>query len=157
MAIRRVLSRCTDRRCSSARLLGTTEPCSPSTRELLGDHRVHRLRPKGRRWSQRQFQKLARCRSPASKFSRRGSLNSPPLLPSPQIISLGICSTDGSIHFSFDNHDTPLVYRRSLGDLTTNPEGASWSTSSFSAVLNVLPGLEEIERSTFEVSKNTDV
>ncbi|KAL7414839.1 hypothetical protein BDY24DRAFT_440300 [Mrakia frigida] len=66
------------------------------------------------------------------------------------IISLGICSTDGSIHFSFDNHDTPLVYRRSLGDLTTNPEGASWSTSSFSAVLNVLPGLEEIERSTFE-------
>jgi hypothetical protein len=70
---------------------------------------------------------------------------------SSQTISLGICSSDGSIHFSFDNHDTPLVYRRSLVDLTTNPREAAWSTSSFSEALNVLPGLEGIERSTFEV------
>ena len=87
-------------------------------------------------------------------FSRRANSNSPFSSSSSfprQTISLGICSADGSLHFSFDNHDTPLVYRRSLADLTTNPTNAEWSTASFSQVLNVLPGLENVERSAFEV------
>lgn len=70
-----------------------------------------------------------------------------------QTISLGFCPGDGTIHLSWDLHDTPLVYRRSTVDLTSDPERALWSPESFTGVLCNLPGLEGLPKDKyFEVS-----
>ncbi|SCZ98209.1 BZ3500_MvSof-1268-A1-R1_Chr3-2g06222 [Microbotryum saponariae] len=65
------------------------------------------------------------------------------------VISLGICAADGSIHFSFDAHDTPLHYRHSLVDLTTDAANSHWRTESFSKVLDCLPGLEHLSKAEY--------
>lgn len=65
------------------------------------------------------------------------------------MISLGISPSDGTIHLSFDNHDTPINYRHSLVDLTRAPSKAAWSVESFSPVLHVLPRLEHLEAKTY--------
>jgi hypothetical protein len=49
-------------------------------------------------------------------------------------ISLGICPGDGTLHLAFDHHDNDLHYRRSVPDLTTNPESVPWAASSFTSV-----------------------
>lgn len=72
LPIRRFLSRCTEGRWSSACLLGTTKASSSSPRALLGDHRVPRLQPNGRRRPQRQF----RCQR--AHFLTISCFNRPP-------------------------------------------------------------------------------
>ncbi|ORY58348.1 hypothetical protein BCR35DRAFT_295883 [Leucosporidium creatinivorum] len=62
------------------------------------------------------------------------------------IISLGICEADGTLHLSWDAHDTPLRYRHSLRDLISDPDTAFWHPTSFSAPLNYLPGLELLHK-----------
>ena len=49
-------------------------------------------------------------------------------------ISMGICPTDGTIHLSFDHHDTLLNYRKSVNNLATTPDAFSWVMSNFGAV-----------------------
>ncbi|MFG6686791.1 BNR repeat-containing protein [Mariniflexile sp. HNIBRBA6329] len=54
------------------------------------------------------------------------------------IVSLGICPNDGTIHLAFDHHVHPLHYRVSKKGLATNPETMEWSAASFGPILNEL-------------------
>ena len=49
------------------------------------------------------------------------------------VISVGICHNDGTIHLAYDHHNTPLQYCRSAIGLANNPESMSWSVSNFGA------------------------
>ncbi|MFC3495764.1 BNR-4 repeat-containing protein, partial [Glycomyces rhizosphaerae] len=51
-------------------------------------------------------------------------------------ISIGISGQDGTIHLSFDMHNSILKYRKSIAGLATSPTTANWSASSFGAVSN---------------------
>ena len=54
------------------------------------------------------------------------------------IVSLGICPNDGTIHLAFDHHVHPLHYRVSKKGLATNPESEEWSVASFGPILSEL-------------------
>ncbi|KAJ8509343.1 hypothetical protein ONZ45_g8479 [Pleurotus djamor] len=64
------------------------------------------------------------------------------------IISLGISPTDGTVHLIFDQHDNPLRYRASVPGLATHPTRFEWSSRLFQPILDHLPGLESLEKST---------
>lgn len=49
------------------------------------------------------------------------------------VISIGICPNDGTIHLSYDHHNTTLHYSRSIIGLANDPENMEWATSSFGA------------------------
>jgi hypothetical protein len=64
-------------------------------------------------------------------------------------ISLGISEADGSLHLAFDHHSSPLHYRRSVPDLVSDAEGASWSAASFGAVTSSLVSGQNIADLTY--------
>ena len=47
------------------------------------------------------------------------------------IISIGICPQDGTIHIAFDHHGHPLHYRASRPGVATDPEAVTWDVSLF--------------------------
>lgn len=48
------------------------------------------------------------------------------------VISVGICANDGTIHLAFDHHNSPLHYVKSIIGLANNPETTRWAAESFS-------------------------
>lgn len=60
------------------------------------------------------------------------------------VISIGICEGDGTIHLIFDQHNgsVPLRYRVSVRGLASQPENHRWISSKFGNVLGSLPGTE---------------
>ncbi len=54
------------------------------------------------------------------------------------IVSLGICPNDGTIHLAFDHHVHPLHYRVSKKGLATNPETMEWTAASFGPIIDEL-------------------
>ncbi len=54
------------------------------------------------------------------------------------IISLGLCPKDGTIHLAFDHHGHPLHYRVSAQGAATEPEKADWTPALFSPVISEL-------------------
>ena len=54
------------------------------------------------------------------------------------VISIGICSGDGTIHLAFDHHGHPLHYRVSKKGVATAPESVQWGAQLFSPVLSEL-------------------
>ena len=54
------------------------------------------------------------------------------------IISMGICPNDGTIHLSFDHHGSTLHYRLSQTGVTTNPETITWDARLFGSTRNYL-------------------
>ncbi|MBN1796285.1 MAG: BNR repeat-containing protein [Sedimentisphaerales bacterium] len=54
------------------------------------------------------------------------------------VITIGICPNDGTIHLSFDHHGSTLHYRFSDVGVATDPCSVTWSTSLFSSVQNHL-------------------
>lgn len=54
------------------------------------------------------------------------------------IISLGICGQDGTIHLSFDHHGHPLHYRVSRKGAASNPEDVAWTPELFGPVRSAL-------------------
>lgn len=54
------------------------------------------------------------------------------------VVTMGICPNDGTIHLSFDHHGGTLHYRVSQAGAATNPGSITWSTSLFGSVVNVL-------------------
>ena len=54
------------------------------------------------------------------------------------VISIGICKTDGTIHLSYDHHNTTLHYCRSATGLANEPETMKWSASNFGPDINYL-------------------
>ncbi|MDR1738370.1 MAG: BNR-4 repeat-containing protein [Candidatus Symbiothrix sp.] len=58
------------------------------------------------------------------------------------VISLGICAKDGTIHLSYDHHNSPLHYCRSVEGLANQPATMKWTTANFSETTNILvPGV----------------
>jgi hypothetical protein len=58
------------------------------------------------------------------------------------VISLGICKNDGTIHLAYDHHNDPLHYCRSVVGLANQPETMKWTVDNFSATTSVLiPGV----------------
>lgn len=51
------------------------------------------------------------------------------------VISMGICKNDGTIHLAFDHHVHPLHYKVSIKGLANAPESHEWSEASFSPIL----------------------
>lgn len=57
------------------------------------------------------------------------------------VISLGICPKDGTIHLAFDHHGHPLHYRVSRKGVATEPRASAWGADLFSPVMSYLePG-----------------
>ncbi len=54
------------------------------------------------------------------------------------VVTMGICPNDGTIHLSFDHHGGTLHYRVSQPGVATDPNSITWSTSLFGSVLNYL-------------------
>jgi hypothetical protein len=48
------------------------------------------------------------------------------------VISMGICKNDGTIHLSYDHHNTTLQYCYSVLNMANNPENIAWDVSNFS-------------------------
>ncbi|MCE6994998.1 BNR repeat-containing protein [Saccharothrix sp. S26] len=56
------------------------------------------------------------------------------------VISLGVCPHDGTLHVAMDTHDNPVFYVKSVAGLTTSPRG--WDSSAFGPVQRSLDGVE---------------
>ena len=65
------------------------------------------------------------------------------------VISLGICPNDGTLHVAFDHHISDLHYLKSVQGLVTNPTGVAWATASFGAVTSILVGATKVTQVTY--------
>ena len=54
------------------------------------------------------------------------------------VISIGICPNDGTIHMAFDHHGHPLHYRVSKKGVAIHPEKVKWDASLFGPVTSEL-------------------
>lgn len=54
------------------------------------------------------------------------------------VVSLGICPNDGTIHLAFDHHVHSLHYRVSKKGLASNPKSMEWSAASFGPIIDEL-------------------
>lgn len=54
------------------------------------------------------------------------------------VISMGICKRDGSIHLAYDHHNDDLHYARSLRGSANNPDSMEWTPESFSATAGIM-------------------
>jgi hypothetical protein len=54
------------------------------------------------------------------------------------VVTMGICPNNGTIHLSFDHHGQQLKYRVSQTGVATNPGSITWSTARFGSVLHSL-------------------
>ncbi len=65
------------------------------------------------------------------------------------VATLGICPDDGTIHLSFDQHNTPLRIRRSAPGAATQPQSVAWSAALFGPTANQLVPGETIGSVTY--------
>ena len=57
------------------------------------------------------------------------------------VVTLGICPKDGTIHLAFDHHVDPLNYRRSAKGVASRPSETAWTGSLFGPIQSELePG-----------------
>ncbi|MDP4276135.1 MAG: BNR repeat-containing protein [Bacteroidota bacterium] len=54
------------------------------------------------------------------------------------VISMGICKNDGTIHLAYDHHNNTLQYNRSVPGLANDPEHLAWDISNFGAMTSQL-------------------
>ncbi len=54
------------------------------------------------------------------------------------VVSMGICPIDGTIHLAFDHHGSTLHYRVSQRGMLADPNSITWSASLFGPVRNYL-------------------
>ncbi|KAA6302773.1 MAG: hypothetical protein EZS26_000943 [Candidatus Ordinivivax streblomastigis] len=54
------------------------------------------------------------------------------------VISMGICATDGTIHLAYDHHNTTLQYCRSIVGLASDPEHTKWTADNFTPTTSQL-------------------
>lgn len=65
------------------------------------------------------------------------------------VVSMGICPNDGTIHLSFDHHGGTLHYRVSDPGIATNPASVTWNASLFNPVRSYLETGETISSVTY--------
>lgn len=54
------------------------------------------------------------------------------------VISMGMCTNDGSIHLSYDHHNDPLHYCHSISGSANDPENMKWEASNFSETTDMM-------------------
>ncbi len=54
------------------------------------------------------------------------------------VISMGICHNDGSIHMAYDHHNDPLHYTYSVKGSANDPENMPWEAATFVATTNIM-------------------
>ncbi|MCA1744198.1 MAG: BNR-4 repeat-containing protein [Bacteroidales bacterium] len=64
-------------------------------------------------------------------------------------ISMGIAPGDGTIHLSYDHHNDPLRYKKSIKNLANDPENIPWTAASFGSKRNYLVAGIPIENVTY--------
>ncbi len=64
------------------------------------------------------------------------------------VIVLGICTVDGTLHLAFDHHNDDLNYRRSVVGLLSNPGAKPWNASQFGPITDKL-GSEKLSDVTY--------
>ena len=65
------------------------------------------------------------------------------------VVTMGICPNDGTIHLSFDHHGDTLNYRVSDPGVVTNPESIEWDASLFNSLQNYLVSGQTIYNVTY--------
>lgn len=65
------------------------------------------------------------------------------------VISMGICPNDGTIHLSFDHHISTLHYRVSQTGVATDPNGITWGPGLFGPVRNYLEADKPVSGVTY--------
>ena len=75
---------------------------------------------------------------PGSEF--RNGLDAKTKLPwdAHNVVSLGLCVGDGSLHVSYDHHNHTLRYRMTRPGVATNPDATPWTADLFGAETAVL-------------------
>ncbi len=71
------------------------------------------------------------------------------------VVALGICAADGTIHLAFDHHADALNYRVSVPGVATNPDFVTWSASLFGPVTDNLGSLGKLSSVTYPTFFNT--
>lgn len=54
------------------------------------------------------------------------------------VISMGICEKDGSIHLAYDHHNSDLHYCYSIAGSANDPDDMPWEASSFCATTDIM-------------------
>ncbi|MEI7732099.1 MAG: BNR repeat-containing protein [Verrucomicrobiota bacterium] len=62
---------------------------------------------------------------------------------------IGICSGDGTVHLSYDHHEHPLHYRRSVRGLASRPDTMEWKAENFGQTTDELEIGRPITRVTY--------
>ncbi|MDA3874934.1 MAG: BNR-4 repeat-containing protein, partial [Kiritimatiellae bacterium] len=65
------------------------------------------------------------------------------------VIVVGICPEDGSIHLSYDHHVDDLNYRRSVANVATNPSQVQWTQALFGSNSSQLVSGSTLDRVTY--------
>lgn len=65
------------------------------------------------------------------------------------VVTMGICPNDGTIHLSYDHHGQTLHYRISDTEIATDPESVTWDAAIFGATESELISGETISDVTY--------
>jgi hypothetical protein len=65
------------------------------------------------------------------------------------VVVIGICPGDGTIHLAFDHHGHPLHYRRSVSGLALQPEKSAWKAAQFGKITSELEPGKPVRRVTY--------
>jgi hypothetical protein len=92
-------------------------------------------------WDQSGYANISRRKLPSGAWQNvRLTDYATASTDSHNVISIGICAQDGSIHLAFDMHSSELRYRRSVAGTASSPDSATWSTATFGTVVTNLTG-----------------
>ncbi len=65
------------------------------------------------------------------------------------VVVVGICPGDGTIHLSFDHHSHPLHYRKSVPKLALEPKAFAWKSSLFGKTVSELEAGKPLKKVTY--------
>jgi hypothetical protein len=65
------------------------------------------------------------------------------------VVVVGICRADGTIHLAFDHHNNPLRYRRSVPGLALRPEEFAWTAEHFGKTVSALEPGKPLQQVTY--------
>lgn len=71
------------------------------------------------------------------------------------VVVIGICHADGTVHLAFDHHGHPLHYRRSVPQLALRPEAFEWTAEHFGKTVSALEPGKPLQSVTYPQFFNT--
>ena len=71
------------------------------------------------------------------------------------VVVIGICHADGTVHMAFDHHGHPLHYRRSVPQLALQPDAFEWTAGHFGKTVSALEPGKPLQPVTYPQFFNT--